>query len=51
MGKTVRFGGVSWAAMNVDNDIKSHQPDWFTGPSLQQVKGWGERIYRSHVCD
>jgi hypothetical protein len=36
---------------NVDNGIKAHQPDWFTGPSVQQAKRWGLRIHRSHVCD
>lgn len=36
---------------NVNDGIKSHQPDWFTGPSVQRVKRWGERIHRSKVCD
>lgn len=36
---------------NVDAGIKSHQPDWFTGPSVQRVLRWGTRIHRSHVCD
>ena len=36
---------------NVNDGIKSHQPDWFTGPSVQRVKRWGTRINRSHVCD
>lgn len=36
---------------NVDNGIKAHQPDWFTGPSVQRVKLWGERIHRSSVCE
>ena len=36
---------------NVSAGIKSHQPDWFTGPSVQRVKRWGTRIHRSHVCD
>jgi hypothetical protein len=36
---------------NVFNGIQAHQPDWFTGPSVQQMKRWGERIHRSHVCD
>jgi hypothetical protein len=36
---------------NVDNGIKAHQPDWFTGPSMLRVKRWGTRINRSHVCD
>jgi hypothetical protein len=36
---------------NVSAGIKSHQPDWFTGPSILRVKRWGTRIGRSHVCD
>lgn len=36
---------------NVNAGIKSHQPDWFTGPSVQRAKRWGTRIERSHVCD
>jgi hypothetical protein len=36
---------------NVRDGIKAHQPDWFTGPSLQRVKRWGSRIHRSGVCD
>jgi hypothetical protein len=36
---------------NVSNGIKAHQPDWFTGPSVQKAKRWGSDIYRSHVCD
>jgi len=36
---------------NVDAGIKSHQADWFTGPSVLRVKRWGSRIHRSHVCD
>ena len=36
---------------NVNAGIKSHQPDWFTGPSVQREKRWGTRISRSHVCD
>lgn len=35
---------------NVSAGIKAHQPDWFTGPSVQRVKRWGTRIHRSHVC-
>ena len=35
---------------NVNAGIKAHQPDWFTGPSVQRVKLWGSRINRSHVC-
>lgn len=36
---------------NVNAGIKAHQPDWFTGPSVQRAKRWGTRIQRSHVCD
>lgn len=36
---------------NVNNGIKSHQPDWFTGPSVQKAKRHGSDIFRSHVCD
>lgn len=36
---------------NVSAGIRAHQPDWFTGPSVQRVKRWGSRIHRSHVCD
>lgn len=36
---------------NVNDGIKAHQPDWFTGPSVLRVKRWGTRISRSHVCD
>lgn len=36
---------------NVSAGIASHQPDWFTGPSVHRVKRWGTRIERSHVCD
>lgn len=36
---------------NVNDGIKAHQPDWFTGPSVQRVKLWGSRIHRSNVCD
>jgi hypothetical protein len=35
---------------NVSAGIKSHQPDWFTGPSLERVKRFGSMINRSHVC-
>jgi hypothetical protein len=35
---------------NVSAGIKSHQPDWFTGPSVQRVKRNGSVINRSHVC-
>jgi hypothetical protein len=36
---------------NVSDGIKAHQPDWFTGPSVQKAKRWGTDIHRSHVCD
>ena len=36
---------------NVNNGILAHQPDWFTGPSVQKAKRWGSDIYRSHVCE
>ena len=36
---------------NVNAGIKSHQPDWFTGPSVQRVLRWGSRIHRSNVCE
>ncbi|MCV7234611.1 hypothetical protein [Mycobacterium branderi] len=40
-----------WQHMsNVSAGIKSHQPDWFTGPSVQRMLRWGSRIHRSHVC-
>lgn len=35
---------------NTSNGIKAHQPDWFTGPSVQGVKRAGSNINRSHVC-
>lgn len=35
---------------NVNDGIKAHQPNWFTGPSVQRVKRWGSRIHRSDVC-
>lgn len=35
---------------NVSAGIKSHQPAWFTGPSVQHAKKWGTKIERSHVC-
>jgi hypothetical protein len=41
-----------WQYLAAVNDgIKSHQPDWFTGPAVQRVKRWAEKIHRSHVCD
>ncbi|WP_231974774.1 hypothetical protein [Mycobacterium sp. E1747] len=35
---------------NVNNGILAHQPDWFTGPSVQKAKRWGSDIQRAHVC-
>lgn len=35
---------------NTSAGIKSHQPDWFTGPSVQRVKRDGSVINRSHIC-
>ncbi len=40
-----------WQSLgNVNDGIKAHQPDWFTGPSVQLVKRAGSQINRSHVC-
>lgn len=36
---------------NVNNGILAHQPDWFTGPSVQKAKRWGSDIHRSRVCE
>lgn len=36
---------------NVNNGILAHQPDWFTGPSVQKAKRWGSDIHRAHICD
>jgi hypothetical protein len=36
---------------NVNNGILAHQPDWFTGPSVQKAKRWGSDIHGSHVCE
>jgi hypothetical protein len=36
---------------NVNAGILAHQPDWFTGPSVQKAKRWGSDIHRSHVCE
>lgn len=35
---------------NVNNGILAHQPNWFTGPSVQKAKRWGSDIHRSGVC-
>ena len=36
---------------NTSAGIKSHQPDWFTGPSVLRDERWGMRIHRSGVCN
>ena len=36
---------------NVNNGILAHQPNWFTGPSVQKAKRWGSDIHRSRVCE
>lgn len=36
---------------NVRDGILAHQPDWFTGPSVQKAKRWGSDIHRSRVCE
>lgn len=42
---------VLWQNLgNVNDGIKAHQPDWFTGPSVQLLKRAGSDINRSHVC-
>lgn len=41
-----------WEHMrSINQGIKAHQADWFTGPSVLRLKVWGDRIMRSHVCD
>lgn len=35
---------------NVGAGIRSRQPAWFVGPSVQRVLRWGSRINRSQVC-
>jgi hypothetical protein len=40
-----------WQYLAAVNDgIKSHQPDWFTGPAVQRDKRWGSKIIHSDVC-
>jgi hypothetical protein len=40
-----------WQYLAAVNDgIKAHQPDWFTGPAVLRAKDWGSKINRSHVC-
>lgn len=42
---------VLWQNLgNVNDGIKAHQPDWFTGPAVQLLKRAGSDINRSHVC-
>ncbi len=36
---------------NVNDGINAHQPDWFTGPSVQRAKRWGSYIHHSHICE
>lgn len=36
---------------NVRDGVLAHQPDWFTGPSVQKAKRWGSDIHRSRVCE
>jgi hypothetical protein len=36
---------------NVNDGIKAHQADWFTGPSVLRAKKWGSEIQHSHVCE
>ncbi len=36
---------------NVVVGIKARNTAWVNGPSVQRVKHWGSKIYRSHVCD
>ena len=45
------FYGVWQQLSNVNNGIKAHQPDWFTGPSYLRLKRLASEIHRSHVCD
>lgn len=45
------FYGVWQQLSNVNNGIKAHQPDWFTGPSYLRLKRLAGEIHRSHVCD
>ena len=40
-----------WQYLAAVNDgIKSHQPDWFTGPAVQRDKRRGSKIIHSDVC-
>jgi hypothetical protein len=36
---------------NVNDGILAHQPDWFTGASVDKAQRWGSDIQHSHVCD
>jgi hypothetical protein len=49
--KGAAFYGLWQQLSNVNNGIKAHQPDWFTGPSVLRAKRFGSEINRSHVCD
>jgi hypothetical protein len=45
------FYGLWQQLANVNDGIKAHQPDWFTGPSYRRLKRLASEINRSHVCD
>ncbi len=45
------FYGLWQQLANVNNGIKAHQADWFTGPSNLRMKRLASEINRSHVCD
>jgi len=45
------FYGLWQQLSNVNNGIKAHQADWFTGPSYLRMKRFASEINRSHVCD
>lgn len=36
---------------NINNGIKAHQADWFTGPSVIEAKRWGSYIRHVQVCE
>jgi hypothetical protein len=45
------FYGLWQQLSNVNDGIKAHQPDWFTGPSYLRMKKWASEVHRAHVCD
>ncbi|WP_431237774.1 hypothetical protein ACQ86B_24335 [Mycolicibacterium aichiense] len=45
------FYGLWQQLSNVNNGIKAHQADWFTGPSYLRMKRLASEINRSHVCE